>query len=54
MIFRRPELSDAELSYKSPGYTLPLIRILSFGTDAGLIDEVEELYSSASIATMVC
>jgi hypothetical protein len=54
MIFRRPLLSVAELSYKSPGYILPPIRIPSVGTDAGLVDEVEEGYSSAPIATMLC
>jgi hypothetical protein len=54
MIFRRPWLSVAELSYKSPRYILPPIRIPSVGTDAGLVDVVEERYSSAQIATMLC
>jgi hypothetical protein len=54
MIFRRPWLSVAELSYKSPGYILTPIRIPSVGTDAEIVDEVKERYTSALIATMLC
>ena len=53
MLFRRPWLTVAELSYKRSLYILFPLRIPSAGTDAGIFAAVEERYSSAPIAAML-